>query len=162
MRFLIIFLFTLQANAVSRLIPAKPVVESTDCILKIVAKELHRELKDDVVKPTLKVQGPTTVKEFQDSIEKFWKFRPEKFTNVFNPLTNEVFIMSERKYYTKMNRSIYDSIAHELTHYVQNHYMGVSFTEEDDSVEAQAIEIQTWFRETYRANFVGDTFVCPN
>jgi hypothetical protein len=52
-------------------------------------------------------------------------------------------------YDSQHHRFIDDSLAHELTHYVQVKYQGWVLDGMDDSIELNAIEVQTWFRETY-------------
>jgi len=156
------FSFAQNNKQSKKLIPAKNIVQSRDCILAIVADYMKVTLKSEVALPRVRTQSDTSLKEFQDSIEVFWKFRPDVFTNVYNPIHNEIFIMTERAYYQKHKRSVFDSVAHELVHYVQKEYKGVDFTQEDESVEFQAIEVQTWFRDTYKNNFKKDQFICPS
>ena len=153
--------FVNWASAKPILLPSAPIKESRDCILNLVSQKMNIPLNDAILRPKVRPENDITLKEFQDSIEEFWKFRPDAITNVYNPLRNEIFIMTEKSYYKKFNRSVFDSLAHELTHYIQKEYQHADFTVGDDSLEMQAIEIQTWFRETYQSQFQNDHFICP-
>jgi hypothetical protein len=156
-----VFTFTTTSFAASQYIPAEPIIASRDCVLKLIAPYMYSEIDASKTVPVIRTQTDTTLEHFQDSIEKFWGFRPDAFTNVFNPVTNEIFIMTERSYYEKYDRSVYDSLAHELSHYIQFAYKGADFSVGDDSLEAQAVDVQNWFRETYKSQFVNDEFICP-
>ena len=145
----------------SPLLPAAPIIEARDCILKIVAAHKNITLLDTVPLPEIKPEGPYTLQDYQDSAENFWGFRPDAYLNMYNPLRNEIFIMATREYYESYERSVFDSLAHELAHYLQHRYQNADFSQGDDSLEFDAIATQTWFRETYKDNFVGDNFVCP-
>jgi hypothetical protein len=57
--------------------------------------------------------------------------------------------MDDAAYYTQLRRCIDDSLAHELTHYVQVVYQGWVLDGFDDSIEFNAIDVQTWFREQF-------------
>lgn len=159
--FLLIFTFSFNVIAASKYIPAEPIIEARDCVLQLIAPKMNTTIDPLKEKPRIRPETNTPLKDYQDSIEKFWGFRPDVFVNVFNPLQNEIFIMSQRHYYESKNRSVYDSLAHELVHYIQHSYHGADFTVGDDSLEMQAIDVQTWFRDTYRNQFVGDQFICP-
>jgi hypothetical protein len=97
--------------------------------------------------PQLFVESLTPLKQFQDAIEPQWGFRPDVFTNAFADLRNEIYIIDEADYYRRNQRCMDDSVAHELTHYVQSKYQ--KFDLNDESLEWDAIEVQTWFRENF-------------
>ncbi|MFN7728157.1 MAG: hypothetical protein ACK5P7_03265 [Bdellovibrio sp.] len=120
---------------------------------------MHVLLKPEIDRPVIRPETSTALKDYQDSIEKFWDWRPDAFLNVFVPLKNEIFLFTEVGYYRSRGRSIFDSLAHELAHYLQFTYRGADMA--DESLEGEAVQVQTWFRETYRAQFQGDEFVCP-
>jgi hypothetical protein len=145
----------------SPLFPASPIIEARDCILQIVAGHKNITLLETVPLPEVKPEGPYTLQDYQDSAESFWGFRPDAFLNMYNSLRNEIFIMATRAYYDSHERSVFDSLAHELVHYLQHRYQNADFSQGDDSLEFDAIATQTWFRETYKDHFVGDVFVCP-
>jgi hypothetical protein len=150
------------APAASQYLPAAPIISARDCILTLVAEKMEIHLKPEIAKPRIRPQTVTSLQEFQDSIEEFWHFRPDAFTNVYNPIRNEIFIMTERAYYERHERSVYDSLAHELTHYIQKEYLNADFSNGDDMTwEMDAVYYQNWFRDTYKDHFQGDEFVCP-
>src|SRR4051812_15115057 len=86
--------FSKAVFAQTNYIPAEPIKDSRDCILNLIAPSMYAEIDAAKIKPTIRIESETSLKEFQDSIEKFWHFRPDVFTNVFNPITNEIFIMN--------------------------------------------------------------------
>lgn len=164
MRFLVwalVGLFGMDSFASYSLIPGESVIEARDCILKIMAKKKNIQLRDDIAPPTVKPEGIFSLTDFQDSAEMVWGFRPDQYTNLYNFKTGDVFIFTDRSYYEKTQRSVYDSLAHELTHFLQHRYQHADFTQGDDMVEYDAVENQTWFRENFQAQFQGDRFICP-
>lgn len=160
---LTILLFSLSSAtyAKSKYYPAKNVIEARDCILELIAPQMYATLDPAKPKPTIRPQTEVTLTQFQDAIEPFWGFRPDVITNVFNLLKNEIFLMTERKYYESKKRYVFDSLAHELAHYIQYEYKQADFFAGDDFLEMQAIDVQTWFRDTYAANMKTDKFNCP-
>lgn len=162
---LIIFGFVIVAAALAEaqtsLIPAQNVIDARDCVMKLVAAKKNITLIETVPAPEIKPEGLHSLADFQDAAESFWGFRPEAYLNMYNPLKNEIFIMTGREYYDKYERSVFDSLAHEITHYLQHRYQNADFTSGDDSLEWDAIETQSWFRETYKDQMNGDIFVCP-
>lgn len=158
-----IFIFMLSSNLAwgSKFISPEPIIQSRDCILEIVAERMNVKLDQSKTKPSIHPESVTSLKDFQDSIEEFWHMRPERITNVYQPFRNQIFIINERAYYETHKRSVYDSMAHELVHYVQHIYKGADFTQDDESLEFQAIDIQSWFRDTFQNQFQKDQFICP-
>lgn len=120
---------------------------TTEAILKQVLLKKNLQFKPEIPMPVLNLQSKTPIKKFQDAIEPQWGFRPEAFTNAFIILKNEIYLMDDAAYYKKMKRCIDDSMAHELTHYVQVKYQNYDIS--DDSLEMEAIDVQTWFRENF-------------
>lgn len=104
----------------------------------------HLEMRSDIPFPKFYFQSSTPLKQFQDAIEKQWGFRPDVFTNAFAVENNEVYILDEADYYKKNKRCMDDSIAHELTHYLQVKYQNWDLS--DESLEWEAIDVQTQFR----------------
>ena len=60
---------------------------------------------------------------------------------------NEICLGDGETYYRRLNRTLDDSLAHDLVHYIQARYFNDDLA--SDSSEALAIAVQTWFRETY-------------
>ncbi|MFZ3230618.1 MAG: hypothetical protein WA160_10475 [Pseudobdellovibrio sp.] len=130
--------------------PTQPPVQlqfSVQFILEQVLSKKNMAFKPDVKTPAIYMSSVVPLRQFQDAIEPQWGLRPDSIINAFIILKNEIYLLDEAAYYKKNNRCIDDSLAHELTHYIQSQYQG--FDLNDDSLEADAIEIQTWFRETY-------------
>src|SRR6185369_5788720 len=128
--------------------PAKPRY-SEECILSAVARRKRIALKPEIAVPRIRYASSTPLAEFQDAVEPQWNIRPDLVLNVFVDARNEIFIMDDSSYYERMRRFVDDSIAHEFTHFIQVRYQGASLRDADDSLESDAIDVQTWFRETY-------------
>jgi hypothetical protein len=110
---------------------------------------IHKELQLDPTKPfpEIRFSSQVTLKEFQDDVEPQWGLRPDVITNAYVVQKNKIYLMDDKKYYDSHKRCIDDSLAHELTHYIQSKYRGWDLN--DDSLEWDAIDVQTWFREQY-------------
>ncbi len=116
----------------------------------IFAKVLERKnltLRPDIENPKIMMASKTPLKQFQDAIESQWGFRPDVLTNAYVIHTNEIYLLDEAKYYKKTKRCMDDSLAHELTHFIQVKYKGYDLN--DESLETDAVDVQTWFRETF-------------
>jgi hypothetical protein len=120
---------------------------SEEFILNAVLQKKHLSLKSELPLPVVFLSSTTPLKKFQDAIEPQWGFRPDVFTNAYAFKSNEIFLMDDENYYQTHKRCIDDSLAHELVHYVQVKYQNADLA--DDSLEAEAVDIQTWFRESY-------------
>jgi hypothetical protein len=119
------------------------------CAFQGVLAILGLKRKTDVPLPPVFLQSETPLKRYQDAVEPQWKFRPGVFANVYVARKNEIYLMNESAYYASKGRFVDDSLAHELTHYVQVKYLGVPMEEMDDSLESQAVSVQTEFRERF-------------
>ena len=119
------------------------------CILRAVAWHMGFNPRWDIPLPALRYESRTPLRDFQDAIETQWGLRPDAFTNAFAERSNEIFLIDEARYYAKLRRFIDDSLAHEYAHYVQFHYRKQHMVPEDDTLEYEAIAVQTWFRDTY-------------
>jgi hypothetical protein len=122
---------------------------SPECILQAVAKEKHIALRNDVALPPIFVESKTPLKQFQDAIEPQWHLRPEAFSNAYIIARNEIYLIDEADYYARNDRFIDDSLAHELTHYLQVVYQHFDLGSGDESLEGDAIYVQTWFRDEF-------------
>lgn len=97
--------------------------------------------------PEILLKSVTPLEVFQNAIHEQWGFLPEFITNAYSVKTNRIFLMDDKAYYDQLNRCIDDSLAHELTHYVQVVYQKWDLS--DDSLEWDAVDIQTQFREDF-------------
>lgn len=120
---------------------------STDFILHQVLFKKNIVFRSDIPKPEFFYESSTSLMQFQDAIEKQWGFRPAVFTNAYAFEKNQVYMTDGRDYYDHVNRCMDDSVAHELTHYVQAQYQ--HFDLNDESLEWDAVDVQTWFRENF-------------
>lgn len=136
---------TLLANEAAKK-PAK-LKYTVEFILEKVLEIKHLEKRADIPFPKFFFESSTPLKQFQDALEKQWGFRPDMFTNAFAVDNNEVYIMDDASYYKKNKRCMDDSVAHELTHYVQVKYLNWDLS--DESLEWDAVEVQTEFRKRF-------------
>ena len=136
---------------------AKDLHDSQKCLLQIVRQQMYSKKTSEP--PILKVEMETSLQEFQDSVEKAWSWRPEHFLNVFVAKENTIFLMSKRASY-KAPRTAVDSLVHELVHFVQHTDFNGS-TGDEDYMEQQAVNVQTWFRENRGALIVNDKYQGP-
>lgn len=122
---------------------------SAECLLEAVAEKMYAKLDPSIPLPAVFYGSDVSLKQFQDAVEPQWGLRPEAVLNVYVFSKNEIYLHDDASYYKKFDRFIDDSLAHELAHYVQIKYKGFTAELMDDSAEWQAIEVQTWVRETY-------------
>ncbi len=120
---------------------------STEFIFKQVLIRKNKNFDAQIPMPQFFYASSTPLVQFQDAIEKQWGFRPDVFTNAFANDRNEIYILDEAEYYKKNQRCMDDSVAHELTHFVQSRYQ--NFDLNDESLEMDAVDVQTWFRENF-------------
>lgn len=127
--------------------PVSPLYPVT-CLLETVAAKKRLPLRAEVPVPTVYLESKTPLQQFQDAIEPQWGQRPDVFLNAYVKDRNEIYVIDDSAYYRRTNRYLDDSLVHELTHYMQVKYQDADL-QNDDSLEAEAVELQTWFRETY-------------
>jgi hypothetical protein len=120
-----------------------------ECILKAVASHTNTVLDPEIPLPTLYLESKIPVKQFQDAVEPQWSFRPDVVTNAYITERNEIYMTDLLWVYEKRGRILDDSLAHELTHYIQVKYKNMDLRD-NDAAEMDAIAAQTWFRETYK------------
>ena len=135
----LIFSFSIQAKTVAKL------QYSIEFVLQKVLEKKHLNFRQEVAIPKIFLESKTSLKQFQDAIEKQWGQRPSIFTNAFAIANNEIYLLDDNDYYKKHQRCIDDSLAHELVHYIQTKYQGWDISE-DESLEWEAIEIQSELR----------------
>lgn len=120
-------------------------------ILQTIAKKKGVVLKPDIELPRVFLESQTPLEQFQNAIEPQWGMRPDVIVNAFVIANNEIYLIDDEGYYSRLKRFIDDSLAQELVHYIQVKYLGIDLSQ-DESSEYEAIEIQTWFRETFLTN----------
>lgn len=127
-----------------------------ECLLVIARQQMH-SLKNTPA-PDLKIESETPLIEFQDAMAEHWHFRPDFFLNVFAVQKNTIYLMNKKASY-KSPRTPYDSLVHELVHFVQQADFGG--TGDEDYMENEAVRIQTWFRETYGQHVQNEKYKGP-
>lgn len=120
---------------------------SVEFVLQKVLELKKKEFNPLIPLPSIHFESRTPLEVFQDAIEAQWGMRPEHFTNAYSVAHNMLFLNDETSYYRRTKRCMDDSLAHELTHYVQSKYQG--FDLNDESLEWDAIDVQTAFREAF-------------
>ena len=120
---------------------------SVDFVLDFVLKKknLTRDPYHEV--PEVFLQSHTALELFQFSMQEQWGMLPDQITNAYSVKTNRIFLNDDKSYYVRLNRCMDDSLAHELAHYVQVVYLNWDLN--DDSLEWDAVDIQTQFREEF-------------
>lgn len=101
----------------------------------------------DIALPTIVYSSEVSLQEFQNDIESQWGFRPDFITNAYVVKLNKIYLYDSKEYYSENERCIDDSLAHELAHFVQVKYRQWDLN--DESLEWDAIDTQTWFRTEY-------------
>jgi hypothetical protein len=124
-------------------------------ILHAVARQMNVTLRPDVPLPKILLQSRTPLARFQNAIEPQWNFRPPRFTNAYAVARNEIYLMDESEYYTKYNRTLDESLAHEFAHYLQVHYFHADLS--DDGCETDAVAVQALFSVHRIAEFTAPT-----
>lgn len=130
------------------------------CIFQLTLVEMETAPRSDVAVPRLRLEHETTMTEFQDAVEPGWGMRPDVFINVYTPASNQIFLMTAPGSY-RNGRSIFDSLAHEYVHFIQVKYKGIPLEYFGDSEEAQAVAVQTAFRQKWGSRIIDDEFDCP-
>jgi hypothetical protein len=111
--------------------------------LKVVARRMDITLRPEIPLPEIRLASATPLGRFQDAVEGQWGARPERIANAFVSNTNEIYLIDDASYYAGVGRTIDDSLAHELAHYLQARYGRANLV---DWEEVEAVAIQNWFR----------------
>lgn len=129
--------------------PKKPAVlkYSEDFILKKALEYKKKEFNPNIALPQIFVESKTSLKQFQDAIEPQWGQRPDMITNAYIIHLNQIYLLDDANYYQKLKRCMDDSLMHEYIHYIQAKYQ--NFDLNDDTLEMEAVEHQTRFREEF-------------
>jgi hypothetical protein len=104
-------------------------------------------LRPDIPAPAVFLESTTPLRQFQDAMEVQWRFRPHLVSNAYAIARNEIYLSDDAGFYLRLKRTLDDSLAHELVHYIQAQYFSEDLS--TDSCEVQAAEVQRWFREEY-------------
>lgn len=137
-----LMLFTFLAHAE----PIKPQY-SGQFILERILEYKNLTLNPSIEIPQIVYSSEVSLQEFQNDIESQWGFRPDVITNAYVVKLNKIYLYDSKEYYSENERCIDDSLAHELAHFVQVKYREWDLN--DESLEWDAIDTQTWFRTQY-------------
>ena len=116
-------------------------------VLEAVAQRMEVTLRPEVPLPAVFIESTIQLRQFQDAMEAQWNFRPPMVANAYAIARNEIYLSDDSSYYRRFKRTLDDSLAHELVHYIQAQYFNEDLA--SDSCEVQAAEIQRWFREEH-------------
>jgi hypothetical protein len=116
-------------------------------VLEAIARGMNVTLRPDVPKPEILLESATPLERFQDAIAAQWGFRPHVFTNAYAVRSNEIYLTDDPAYYGRLKRTLDESLAHELAHYIQVRYLNADLAHE--SLENDAVAVQGWFTATY-------------
>jgi hypothetical protein len=146
---ILLILSSVQANAAG-ILPASElehVRNSVPCVLDFVLKKNWKTFDSAIPLPRVVFSHEVTVEEFNKSVASPYTYYPT-VQNAFVPKENTIYLDSRTVVYEKYGKTLIDSLAHELTHYVQHFYW--HYTEEDaysDGAESLAVRTQFAFRE---------------
>ena len=115
--------------------------------LEAVALRMGVTLRREVPQPRIRLESVTPIDSFRNAVEAQWGGRPKRFSNAYVPATNEIYLIDDPEYYAANGRTIDDSLAHELVHFLQTRYRHASPAGEFQELEAVAI--QRWFRSEH-------------
>lgn len=118
-----------------------------DFLFSKVLEKKRQTINPNIAFPKIFYSSKTSLKQFQDAIEGQWGMRPDYFTNAYAVANNEIYLMDDKDYYESKKRCMDDSLVHELVHFVQVKYLNWDLN--DESLEWDAIDIQTAFREEF-------------
>lgn len=139
-------MFGLSLASAANLVAAEPATLRFEpqTTLEVVARRMGITLRPEVALPEVRFESATPIERFRDAVERQWGSRPARFSNAYVPASNEVFLIDDPSYYAATGRTLDDSLAHELVHYLQAHYRHADLAGEIEELEA--VQLQSWFR----------------
>lgn len=120
---------------------------SLDFLFQYALEKKGFKERPEVPRPEFFFASQVPLKQFQDDVEPQWGMRPDQVLNVFVVAKNRIYILDDKNYYDSLKRCVDDSMVHEIIHFIQSAYQG--FDLNDDSLEGNAVDIQTQFREDH-------------
>jgi hypothetical protein len=116
-------------------------------VLAEVARRMNVALRPEIPVPAIFLESTTPLRQFQDAIEPQWQLRPDVFINAYVAARNEIYLSDDAAYYARAGRTLDDSLAHELAHYLQVRYLNSDLAE--PSLETEAVAVQRAFQQDY-------------
>lgn len=120
-----------------------------DFIFNQVLKTMSIKKDSHILSPVIVYAKDINLQNFQNEVEPQWGLKPDFITNVYLAYLNKIYLLDEKSYYEQNGRCIDDSLAHELVHFVQVKYRNIPIQYFDDSMEMEAIDIQSRFRDEF-------------
>lgn len=124
-------------------------------ILEAVARQMNVTLDPDEPLPAIHLESAVPLRQFQDAVVRQWNFRPPKVANVYVVARNEIYLSDDPGYYQRVRRTLDESLAHELAHYLQVRYFGANLA--DEACETEAVAVQFAFRDGHRLTHAAAT-----
>jgi hypothetical protein len=121
-------------------------------ILQSIAREMNIPLSADVPLPQIFFESTTPLRRFQDALAAQWGFVPDVFSNAYAAQRNEIYLTDDAAYYARLGRTLDDSLAHELAHYLQVRYLKADLA--DPTWENDAVAVQGAFRDAHAPLFM--------
>ncbi len=153
---IIMALFFAMAGVAQAAVLPEAVLEDArkqeSCILDYVVANRYMKRNASLPMPEIVYGHEISVEEFNRRLaDMLGDFRYSAVSNVYYSSENTIFLSdTEASYPEKSGRTIYDSLAHELTHYVQYAYRHYSNEEAaSDGAEEEAVYVQNDFREAF-------------
>jgi hypothetical protein len=116
-------------------------------VLAQVAARMGVTLDPAIAPPAVLVESATPIARFREAIGAQWGFLPHAFGNAYAVERNEIYLIDDPSYYDRLGRTIEDSLAHELAHYVQIKYLDADLAA--SAWKQDAIAVQAWFRDLH-------------
>ena len=145
MRALVIFVLFFSPGALAKTAQLQFSPEHT--LAKVL--ELMKLKPQQIPLPEVRFASLVSLADFQNDVEPQWGFRPDQVTNVYIAAGNRIYLLDEESFYLEKDRCMDDSLAHELVHFIQVKYLKIPIEQFDDSMEWQAIEVQSQFRDLF-------------
>lgn len=116
-------------------------------ILDAVARRMKITLRPEIPLPAIRLESNTQLRHMQAAAERQWGFRPLAFLSTYAAASNEIYLIDRVDLYEIFPRTLDDTLAHELVHYLQATYR--RDRSDTDWSEFEAVSVQTWFRNEY-------------
>lgn len=149
-------LLALSGRAAAPEETAKPAFRP-ECVLAAVAARKGVRLDPARRPPMVLFASLIPLARYREAAkEQLGGLEVDQVLNMYVVKTDEIFISDAARNYGRHGRTIDDSIAHEFGHYLQVVYDGADLADDvNDSLETEAIALQTWFREHGAAGLDG-------
>ncbi|TBR17071.1 hypothetical protein EPO15_17775 [bacterium] len=120
-----------------------------ECVLAAVAGRKGVVLDPARPLPMVLFASSIPVSRYREAAkEQLGGMEVDTVLNMYVVKTDEIYIQDAAANYGRFGRTIDDSVAHEFGHYLQVVYDKADVANDaNDSLESEAVALQTWFRE---------------